>query len=199
MPMLCRPARRQAINVDPVPTMGSRTVWPRLVKNSTNSWASVSGNLAGCRRTSLLRGGGLWRNHDFWKRIHSFAVRSLSRLRKGGRPVMASSKTLGGWSQGWGGRGEQAIDRQMIEGDRKLAAGSGAGDQAEAAARQGGIADEEYLETINEESQVSPIGQEAEAVLGGGARDGCMSLRLRGEGGRDALLYARGTGPGRCG
>src|SRR3989304_6572191 len=147
MPMLCRPARRQAINVDPVPTMGSRTVWPRLVKNSTNSWASVSGNLAGCRRTSLLRGGGLWRNHDFWKRIHSFAVRSFNRLRKGGRPVMASSRGSGGGGQGWGGRSEQSVDRQMIEGYRKLAAGSRAGDQAEPAARQGSIAPEEYLET----------------------------------------------------
>src|SRR3972149_8006363 len=77
MPYEWRPARNAAMSVEPVPAMGSRTVSPFFVKNSMNSCAIVSGNLAGCTSTPFLRGGGLWMNQDFWNFSHSFEVGSL--------------------------------------------------------------------------------------------------------------------------
>src|SRR3972149_1690374 len=100
-----RPARRQATSVEPVPTIGSSTIWERLVKNSTNSCASVSGNFAGWRRTPLARVGGLWMNQDFWNLIHSFGSRSLSRLRNGREGVMGLGWAGGGGGPGGGGGG----------------------------------------------------------------------------------------------
>src|SRR5688500_16698811 len=81
MPYELRPARNAAISVEPVPAMGSRTVSPFFVKNSMNSCAIVSGNLAGCTSTPFLRGGGLWTNQDFWNFSHALLDRSLSLFR----------------------------------------------------------------------------------------------------------------------
>ena len=53
---------------------------PFFVKNSMNSCAMVSGNLAGCVSTPFLRGGGLWMNHDFWNFSHVLESSSLSLL-----------------------------------------------------------------------------------------------------------------------
>src|SRR4026207_1752124 len=78
MPYELRPARKAATSVEPVPAMGSSTVSPSRVKNSMNSCAMVSGNLAGCTNTPFLRGGGLWMNHDFWNFNQSLLVRLLS-------------------------------------------------------------------------------------------------------------------------
>src|SRR3990172_8630420 len=83
MPYEWRPLRRAAIRVLPVPTIGSRTTCPRLVKNSMNSCASDSGNLAGWRNTSLLRGGGVWINQDFWNFSQDFGSSSFKRLTNG--------------------------------------------------------------------------------------------------------------------
>src|SRR5512147_2659420 len=80
MPTEFRPARKAATSVEPVPAIGSRTVSPCLVKNSMNSWAMVSGNLAGCTSTPFLRGGGLWMNHDFWNFSQLLGSRLLSLL-----------------------------------------------------------------------------------------------------------------------
>src|SRR5581483_3048796 len=80
MPYELRPARRAATKVEPVPAIGSSTISPFLVKNSMNSCAIVSGNLAGCTNTPFLRGGGLWMNHDFWNLSQVFGSRSLSLL-----------------------------------------------------------------------------------------------------------------------
>ena len=63
-----------------MPAIGSSTVSPFLVKNSMNSCAIVSGNLAGWRSTPFLRGGGLWMNQDFWNLSQVFESRSLSLL-----------------------------------------------------------------------------------------------------------------------
>src|SRR5512138_185747 len=80
MPYEFRPARRAATRVEPVPAIGSRTVSPRLVKNSINSCARVSGNFAGWTNTPFLRGGGLWTNHDFWNFSQRLESRSFSLL-----------------------------------------------------------------------------------------------------------------------
>jgi DNA modification methylase len=52
-----------------------------VVKNSTNSCASVSGNFPGWASTSFWRGGGLWTNQLFWNLIHSRGESSFSLLR----------------------------------------------------------------------------------------------------------------------
>ena len=57
-----------------MPAIGSSTVSPRLVKNSMNSCAIVSGNLAGWTSTPFLRGGGLWMNQDFWNLSQVFGI-----------------------------------------------------------------------------------------------------------------------------
>src|SRR5687767_15967230 len=80
MPYELRPARNAAISVEPVPAMGSRIVSPFFVKNSMNSCAIVSGNLAGCTSTPFLRGGGLCMNQDFWNFSQVFESRSFSLL-----------------------------------------------------------------------------------------------------------------------
>ena len=80
MPKEFRPLLNAATRVDPVPAIGSRTVCPFLVKNSMNSCAIVSGNLAGWRSTPFLRGGGLWMNQDFWNFSQVLESRSLSLL-----------------------------------------------------------------------------------------------------------------------
>ena len=80
MPKEFRPARKEATSVEPVPAMGSSTTCPRFVKNSMNSWAIVSGNLAGCLSTPFWRGGGLWMNQDFWNFNQVLESRSLSLL-----------------------------------------------------------------------------------------------------------------------
>ena len=82
IPIPFLPERRQATMVLPVPAMGSRTVCPALVKNSTKLLARVSGNFAGWRSTPFLRGGGLCTNHDFWNFSHVLPSRSFKRLRK---------------------------------------------------------------------------------------------------------------------
>src|SRR5215216_4520022 len=45
-----------------------------------NSCAIVSGNFAGWTSTPFLRGGGLWRNHDFWNFNQRLESRSFSLL-----------------------------------------------------------------------------------------------------------------------
>src|SRR6266498_3065300 len=94
IPYEFRPARNAATSAEPVPAMGSRIVSPRLVKNSMNSCARVSGNFAGCTRTPFLRGGGLWMNHDFWNFNQLLESRSFNLLEgifeiiSQGRPYM---------------------------------------------------------------------------------------------------------------
>src|SRR3970040_368782 len=124
--------------------MGSSTRWPRLVKNSTNSCARVSGNLAGCRRAWRCRGGGLWTNQDFWKRSHSLGLKSLRRLRKGrlGGMGLGSTGGRGGGPQSAGAEGQQ--------GHGDLWAARGAGRQAEAAAGKAGLAQGEDLHFIEQ-------------------------------------------------
>src|SRR6266699_3686582 len=67
-----------ATKVLPVPTKGSITISPFLVKKETNSLTRDSGKEAGCRIFWSPLGSGLWTNHDFVNLIQSLPDSSLS-------------------------------------------------------------------------------------------------------------------------
>src|SRR5467141_148276 len=92
-PIAERPVSRAASSVLPVPTNGSTTNSPFLVKKETKSLTSDSGNEAGCRIFRSPRGSGRWTNHDFVNLIQSLPESSFSLfLRVAG--VDASRRTV---------------------------------------------------------------------------------------------------------
>src|SRR5437899_11335593 len=73
-----RPVSSAATRVLPVPTKGSTTSSPFLVKKETKSLTRDSGNEAGCLIFRSPRGSGRWTNHDFVNLIQSLPESSLS-------------------------------------------------------------------------------------------------------------------------
>src|SRR6267143_2527858 len=91
-PIAERPVSSAANKVLPVPTKGSTTSSPFLVKKETKSLTRDSGNEAGCLIFRSPLGSGRWTNHDFVNLIHSLPERSLS-LFLGNSCLVVSSRT----------------------------------------------------------------------------------------------------------